>query len=58
MNKHQLKGRISQTKGRAKELIGKLFGNRSLQGKGSVEKTGGKMQAGYGDLKDDVQKTG
>lgn len=56
MNRHQLKGRISQATGKVKEMTGRLFGNKSLEGKGSVKKAGGKIQAGYGDLKDDLQK--
>ncbi len=56
MNRHQLKGRISQATGKVKEMTGRLFGNKPMEGKGRVKKTGGKIQAGYGDLKDDLQK--
>ncbi|MBI3900145.1 MAG: CsbD family protein [Gammaproteobacteria bacterium] len=56
MNSHQLKGRISQATGKLKEITGKLFGNKSLEAKGRAKKTGGKIQAGYGDIKDDTQK--
>jgi uncharacterized protein YjbJ (UPF0337 family) len=56
MNRHQLRGRISQARGKVREITGKLFGNKSLQGRGRAEKTGGRIQAGYGDLKDDIQK--
>jgi uncharacterized protein YjbJ (UPF0337 family) len=58
MNTHQIKGRISQATGKVKEMAGKIFGNRPLETKGRVKKTAGKVQAGYGDLKDDIQKPG
>lgn len=56
MNRHQLRGRVSQARGKVKELAGRFFNNKLLEGKGRVKKTGGKIQAGYGDLKDDMQK--
>lgn len=56
MNRHQLKGRISQATGKVREITGKLFGNKPLERKGRIQNTGGKVQTGYGDLKDDVQK--
>jgi uncharacterized protein YjbJ (UPF0337 family) len=56
MNTNQVKGRISQARGKIKEIVGRLFGNKRLEGKGYVEKTGGKIEAGYGDLKSDVRK--
>jgi uncharacterized protein YjbJ (UPF0337 family) len=56
MNTHQIKGRFSQASGRVKELAGKLFGNKPLESRGQVKKTGGKVQAGYGDIKDDIRK--
>lgn len=58
MNTHQLKGRIGQVTGKVKEMTGKFFGNKPLTGKGRVQQTGGKIQAGYGDLKDDTRKPG
>lgn len=56
MNTNQIKGRISQVRGKVKEITGRLFGNKQLEGKGYVEKTGGKVEAGYGDLKSDIRK--
>ena len=51
MNKDQLKGWVKEAGGRVKEATGKLVGNENLEAKGMVEKTVGKIQAGYGDLK-------
>lgn len=58
MNRHQLKGRISQARGKVKEITGKLVGNKVLEEKGRVEYTSGRIQAGYGDLKGEIQKHG
>jgi uncharacterized protein YjbJ (UPF0337 family) len=56
MNTNQINGRVSQACGKVKEFFGRLFGNKQLEGKGYVEKTSGKIEAGYGDLKSDVRK--
>lgn len=55
MNKDQIKGRVEEIKGRVKEVAGKAVGNKSLESKGLVQKTVGKIQAGLGDLKSDVK---
>lgn len=56
MNTHQLKGRIRQASGKVKEITGKLFRNQSVRAKGHAQQTGGRIQAGYGDIKDDLRK--
>ena len=56
MNKDQVKGRTEEVKGKVKQATGKLVGNKTLEQKGRIEKTLGKAQAGYGDLKDDLKK--
>jgi uncharacterized protein YjbJ (UPF0337 family) len=55
MNKDQVKGRVKEAKGKIKELAGKLVGNESLEAKGKVQKTLGKAQAKFGDVKQDVK---
>ena len=57
MDKNQVKGRIKEAEGKAKEITGKIVGNKSLEEKGKVQKTVGKVQAGYGDLKNDIKKS-
>jgi uncharacterized protein YjbJ (UPF0337 family) len=57
VNKDQVKGRIKEAKGNVKEVAGKMVGNESLELKGKVQKAVGKVQAGYGDLKDDLKKS-
>lgn len=58
MNTHQLRGRLSQVSGKVKEMTGRLFRNKAIGAKGRAQQTGGRIQAGYGDFKDDLQKRG
>lgn len=54
MNKDQVKGRIEQATGKVKEVAGKVTGDKELEQEGKVQNVGGKVQAGYGDLKEDI----
>jgi uncharacterized protein YjbJ (UPF0337 family) len=56
MNKDQVKGRVEEAKGKVKEVAGKVVGNKDLEQKGKTQNTGGKIQAEYGDLKEDIKK--
>ena len=56
MNKDQVKGRIKEAEGKVKEVIGKVVGDKRLEEKGKAQSTVGKVQAGYGGLKDDLKK--
>lgn len=51
VNKDQVKGRVKQTKGNAKQISGRMVGNDTLEIKGKAEKLAGKVQADYGDIK-------
>jgi uncharacterized protein YjbJ (UPF0337 family) len=55
MNKDQVKGRVDEVKGKAKEVVGKLIDDKDLEVEGTVEKNAGKLQAGFGDLVEDVK---
>jgi uncharacterized protein YjbJ (UPF0337 family) len=55
INKDQSAGRVKEAKGTIKELAGKVTGNGSLELRGKVEKTLGKAQAKFGDVKQDVK---
>jgi len=55
MNKDQVKGRAEQVKGAIKSTTGKVVGNTKLEVEGELDKVGGKAQATYGDLKEDVK---
>lgn len=56
MNKDQVKGGLKQAMGKTKEVAGKAVGNDRLRAKGAAEKAAGKVQSGYGNAKDAVQK--
>lgn len=55
MNKDQVKGRIKEATGKTKKVTGKIIGNKSMEAEGKVDETLGKVQKGYGDLKDDIE---
>lgn len=55
MNKDQIKGHIEVVKGKVKEVTGNIVGNKSLEVEGLAQKTGGKIQAGLGDIKADLK---
>ena len=55
MNKDQVKGRVEQAKGSVKEATGKVVGNQKLETEGKIDKSTGKAQADFGDLKEDVK---
>jgi uncharacterized protein YjbJ (UPF0337 family) len=56
MNKDQVKGRAQEVKGKLKEVAGRISGNKNLEQEGKLQNVGGKVQAGYGDLKRDIKK--
>jgi uncharacterized protein YjbJ (UPF0337 family) len=55
INKDQSEGRAKEAKGTIKEFAGKVTGNESLEARGKVEKTLGKAQAKFGDVKQDLK---
>jgi uncharacterized protein YjbJ (UPF0337 family) len=55
LNKDQVKGRVKQAEGKIKEVAGKLVGNEKLEVKGKIQKTLGKAQAKFGDVKRDIK---
>jgi len=56
MNKDQVKGRVKEVKGNAKQIAGIVVGDKTLEQKGKLQNAVGKAQAGYGDLKEDLKK--
>jgi uncharacterized protein YjbJ (UPF0337 family) len=56
LNKDQVKGRIREVKGSVKEAAGKLSGKESLEQEGKLQKAAGKVQAGFGDLRSNINK--
>lgn len=56
MNKDQVKGQYKQAKGNVKETAGKILGDKDMENRGKAQNTIGKIQGGYGDLKEDIRK--
>jgi uncharacterized protein YjbJ (UPF0337 family) len=55
VNKDQVKGVGKQIKGSVKETAGRVTGNRRTEAEGAAEKTVGKVQKGFGDVKEKVK---
>lgn len=47
-NRDELKGKLDQAKGAAKETVGRAVNDRDLEDEGHADKTGGKVQEGFG----------
>lgn len=56
MNKDQIKGRVEEAKGKVKEAAGVILDDETMEAEGAIQKNIGKVQAGFGDLKEDVKK--
>ncbi|TCP07568.1 CsbD family protein [Caldimonas thermodepolymerans] len=54
MNRDQIKGRITQAKGKVKEVAG-ATGDDRLEAKGRVQKTAGDLRGDFGDAKERVK---
>ena len=55
INKDQVEGRVKEAKGPITEVAGKLVGNERMEAKGKIQKNLGKVQAKFGDVKEDVK---
>jgi uncharacterized protein YjbJ (UPF0337 family) len=55
VNKDQVKGAAKQVKGSVKEAAGRATGNRRIEFKGKAEKVAGKVQKGFGDIKEKIK---
>jgi uncharacterized protein YjbJ (UPF0337 family) len=55
INNDQVKGRVAEAKGTVKEAAGKLAGDKTLEVKGNLQKNLGKVQAKFGDVKQNVK---
>lgn len=56
MKSDQIKVRFKKITGKAKEVIGKLTGDKELEIEGSVQKNIGKIQVVHEDFKDAIEK--
>lgn len=56
-NSDEVEGKVDQVKGRAKEEIGDITGDRDLQSEGRAENIGGDIQEGFGTARRKVGET-
>ena len=56
MDKDRIKGKIEEIKGDIKERIGGATKDRSTQAEGFVENKKGKVQGGFGEMKDELKR--
>lgn len=50
-NRDELEGKLDQAKGSVKETVGRATDDRDLEAEGSADRTGGKVQEGFGTAK-------
>ena len=55
MDKDRIEGVAKQVKGAVKETVGKVVGDKKLQGEGAADKAAGKVQNTVGGVKDAVK---
>ena len=51
-----MKGEIEESKGKIKQVVGKVLDEHEMEAKGNVQKNVGKIQAGVGDIKEEIKK--
>jgi uncharacterized protein YjbJ (UPF0337 family) len=56
MNKDQADGLVEEVKGKVKEAAGVILDDKEMEIEGNVQKNVGKVQSGFGDLKEDIKK--
>jgi uncharacterized protein YjbJ (UPF0337 family) len=56
INKDQVNGRVEEAKGAVKEVTGKVLDDKGMEIQGNIQKNVGKAQAGFGDIKQDLQQ--
>jgi uncharacterized protein YjbJ (UPF0337 family) len=56
MNKDQIKGKVEEVKGKVKEAAGVILDDDALEVEGNVQKKVGKIQSGFGDLKEYINR--
>jgi uncharacterized protein YjbJ (UPF0337 family) len=57
MNNDQIKGHAEEVKGKVKEVVGNILDDDQLEHQGNIQKNVGKVQTGFGDLKEDIKKS-
>ena len=55
MDKDRIEGAAEQTKGKVKEVAGKITGDSKLEGEGQADQVAGKIQNAIGGIKDTLR---
>jgi uncharacterized protein YjbJ (UPF0337 family) len=55
MDEHRIEGKGKQIKGSVKKAVGDLIDSPGLQAEGTVDRGVGKVQEGYGKVKDEIR---
>ena len=50
-NRDEVEGKLDQAKGSVKEAVGRVANDRDLEAEGNADRTGGKVQEGFGTAK-------
>jgi uncharacterized protein YjbJ (UPF0337 family) len=53
--KDKIEGKFDETKGKVKEDVGRLGGDRSTEIDGKLDQVKGKVKQGIGEIKEDVE---
>jgi uncharacterized protein YjbJ (UPF0337 family) len=56
-NRDEMEGKFDQAKGATKEIVGRAINDRDLEAEGNADRTGGKVQEGFGTAKRKVGET-
>lgn len=56
MNRDQLKGKLTELKGKVKKEVANIRHDRSEQLKGAVEEKGGQLRKGVGDVEEEAKR--
>ena len=55
VDKDRIQGSAEQTKGKVKEVVGKVTGDSKIEGEGQADQLKGKVQNAVGGLKDTLR---
>ena len=50
-NRDEMEGKFDQAKGAVKENVGRAIDDRDMEAEGQADRTGGKVQEGFGEAK-------
>ena len=57
MKEEKVRNKFKEISGHAKEVVGKIIGDKQLEVEGNVQKNVSKINASYNDIKDSIRKS-